>query len=153
MPQSPYELEALWRNAPAERNRHYHIVFFRVAGALQKALRSHVSACWDPVAHAADPIVNLSVLAWTCAEPARESSVADFTYDLLDTRLMRSFYWSARQNLPERLRQICSELSARSASDLVRAYRPSRMGSIMRTLKTRRATLARLIGTEMRLMD
>jgi|SRR5579884_731164 len=153
MAQSLYDLEPIWRSAPHEHSPQHYPVFRRIAAALQTSLRAHVSESWDPIAHAADPQVNLSVLAWLTADPARETSVADFTYDVLNTTLMRSYYHSARHNLLPVLARLGAELRARGASDLVRLYRPTRIGTIIQMLQARRAMTTRLIGSEMRLMD
>lgn len=149
----PWELERIWRSAPAERDPYHHQVFIRVAASLQSALRARIGACWDPLVHAAQPVVNLSVLAWVCAEPARTTTISQFTYDVLDPTLMRAFYCSARQHLPARLRQICADLRARCARDIVGDYLPSRIGFILGEVQEHPRTVTRLIGSEMRLMD
>lgn len=145
---------SVWQGAPPERSAAFSAALGAVSRAMQQALRDHVPARYFLTTERyCDPRRALPMLVYQCSRPAPHRQSREFTYDVLSSRMMTSFFWTVRQKMPAELRRLEMKLLAEGNLALARTYAPRHVGRIVAWAHAHRRLLDRLLSTEASLVN
>jgi hypothetical protein len=142
-----FDLPAIWRKAPAERTARFFRVYSAVSLALQRELRRRIPDEWfrDP-ARFENVRLAWPLLTWQASLPYRPRTRNAFTYDVLDSKTMKSFFRQARLRLPEVLSGVQLRIMMEDRTEVARGYEPKQARRIAEFVQRNVRCRARLEG-------
>ncbi len=145
---------ALWRSAPPERAAAFSTVFGAVSQAIQRTLRAELPALYfDSLDRYENPRRALPLVVYACSSPSPLYHGREFTYDVLNPRMMSGFWWSARNVLAAELLRIEQSLLAEGRTETARYYAPRHYRKIIALLRRRKEAIDRLVSAETSLVN
>src|SRR5271165_868308 len=100
-----------WFEAPRERTPSFFPTYIRVSVAVQACLRRRLPEIYlDDIQRFRDTRMVYPLLVYAASRPFSSQSRTDFSYDILNPKLMRRFHYSVRQNMPRLLDQASQRL-------------------------------------------
>ncbi len=145
---------ALWRSAPLERSATFSTVFGAVSQAIQHTLRNELPPLHFSVPdRLSDPRRTLPILVYAASNPSPRYHGREFTYDVLNPRMMGGFWWTAAKSLPALLAPIYEDLLAAGQPELARAYAPRRYRRILAAVRRRKELVDRILSAETSLVN
>ncbi len=134
-----------WFDVPLETSIHFFPTFVRVSMALQEQLRRVLPECYlSDLERFKDIQMVYPLLVYSASHPFPGEPRTDLTYDVLNRDMMRSFYFSVRQELPTLLRPIFRRLRAAGLKEIAAYYRPDRSTRIITMVQRLKKTRRRL---------
>ena len=98
---NPLSFDSSWFEAPQERTPSFFPTFIRVSVAIQTRLRRRLPEIYlADIERFRDTRMVYPLLVYAASRPFSSQSRTDFSYDILNPKLMRRFHYSVRQNLP-----------------------------------------------------
>ena len=121
--QSSGEELAAWVNAPRDRHSHYYPIFSRMALTIQFALRRWTLAAY---AQGTDPLADFAtgadVLAYSAVRPHAERRAKDFSYDVLNAKMMEYAFGRAARRLEPMIETAYNQLMLGGRESEARSY-------------------------------
>ena len=144
----------LWRSAPLERSAAFSSVFGAISQAIQQTLRNDLpSLYFSSLDRYANPRRALPLLAYAASNPSPRYHGREFTYDVLNPRMMGGFWWTAAKSLPALLAPIYDDLLEACQPELARAYSPRRHARILAAVRRRKEFVDRILSAETSLVN
>src|SRR6266404_5004242 len=126
-----FDLPPIWRKAPAERTPRFFRVYSAVSLALQRELRRRIPEEWFRDPERLESVrLAWPLLTWQASLPYRPRTRYAFTYDVLDTRMMKRFFREARLRLPEVLAGVHLRVMTEGRPELSRGSEPKHARTI-----------------------
>jgi hypothetical protein len=134
-----------WFDAPPEKSTHFFPTFVRVSMALQAELRRLLPERYLSVLERCEDIhMVYPLLVYGASRPFPGEPRTDFTYDILNKEMMKTFYFSVRTDLPAMLAPIWQRLRAAGLDRIAAYYRPDRSKRIIASVQRLKMTRRRL---------
>jgi hypothetical protein len=155
-PREPFDNDpiALWRSAPLERSAAFSSVFGAVSQAIQHTLRNELPLLYfSSIDRYANPRRALPLLAYAASNPSPRYHGREFTYDVLNPRMMGGFWWSATKAFPAALAAVETTLREAGQPELARAYSPRRHARILASVRRRKEFIDRILSVETSLVN
>jgi hypothetical protein len=153
----PLSFDSCWFEAPRERTPSFFPTFIRVSVAIQTRLRRRLPEIYlADIERFRDTRMVYPLLVYAASRPFSSQSRTDFSYDILNSKLMRRFHYSVRRNLPKTLEQVSQRLRAAGMDDVAKHYREVKSSEIIELvdrLKICRRRLEAVLVAEARLID
>ena len=141
----PLTFPPLWLDAPPETSTEFFPAFVRVSMALQSELRRRLPERFlSDIERFEDVHMAYPLLVYSASRPFPGAPRTDFTYDILNREMMKSFYFSARTDLPAMLAPIWRRLRAAGLNEIAPNYRPDRSKRIIASVQRRKKERRRL---------
>ncbi len=154
---NPLSFDSCWFEAPRERTPSFFPTFIRVSVAIQTRLRRRLPEIYlADIERLRDTRMVYPLLVYAASRPFSSQSRTDFSYDILNPKLMRRFHYSVRQNMPRLLEQSSLRLREAGMDDVAKQYRAVKSSEIIELvdrLKICRRRLEAVIVAETRLID
>ncbi len=146
---------SLWRNAPSERSAAFSAVFGAIAQATQQFLRARIGDLYfnespEPFAH---PRRALSLLVYQASAPSSRTHGREFTYDVINPRMMAGFWWSAARELPAALAAIEVRFLESQQPELAKFYAPRHARRLVSLVRRHKVLIDRLLAAETSLLN
>ncbi|MGA2600885.1 MAG: hypothetical protein ABSH09_28305 [Bryobacteraceae bacterium] len=153
----PLSFDSCWFEAPRERTPPFFPTYIRVSVAIQTRLRRRLPEIYlADIERFRDTRMVYPLLVYAASRPFSSQSRTDYSYDILNPKLMRRFHYSVRRNLPKTLEQVSQRLRAEGMDDAAKHYRAAKSSEIIELvdrLKICRRRLEAVIVAESRLID
>jgi hypothetical protein len=134
-------LAEYWLAAPPERSALFFPCFSAISLAIQKALRERIPVVYFAnTAQFAITRTAYPVLIYQASRPYRARTKTDFTYDVLNQRMMASFFRIVKPNLGAVLSTVVDRLRSEARDELVRPYQPHRVLEVIASVQKRSAS-------------
>lgn len=145
---------ALWRSAPLERSAAFSAVFGAISQSIQCTLRNELPPLYFSLPdRLSDPRRALPLLVYAASGPSPRYHGREFTYDVLNPRMMGGFWWTAAKFLPTLLTPIHNGLLEAGQLELARAYAPRRYRRILASVRRRKEFVDRILSAETSLVN
>jgi hypothetical protein len=145
---------ALWRSAPLERSAAFSTVFGAISQAIQYTLRNELPPLFfSSLDSYANTRRALPLLVYAASNPSPRYHGREFTYDVLNPRMMGGFWWSAAKVLPTALATVETTLREAGQPELARAYSPRRHARILASVRRRKEFIDRILSAETSLVN
>jgi hypothetical protein len=146
-----------WFDAPPETSTDFFPAFVRVSMALQAELRRLLPGIFlSDLERFENVHMVYPLLVYGASRPFPGAPRTDFTYDILNREMMKTFYFSARNDLPVMLASIWKRLRDAGLRELAVNYRPDRSKRIIvsvQRLKIERRRLNHILTMETRMVN
>jgi hypothetical protein len=130
-----------WLAAPPERSALFFPCFSAISLAIQKALRDRIPMVYFAnTAQFATTRTAYPVLIYQASRPYRARAKTDFTYDVLNQRMMASFFRMVKPNLGAAMSTVVDRLRSEARDNLVRPYQPHRVLEVIASVQKRSAS-------------
>jgi hypothetical protein len=147
------EMIAAWQLLPNERTTAFLTAFGAVARAVQQTLRERVPTLYFRDTCRYENLESaLPMLVYQYSRPVSRRQKRELAYDVLCASMMRSFFWSAEQDLPNGLAALETRMRETGNASLPAIYAPSRFRRIIAYARGRRVLLHRLLASEEKLL-
>jgi hypothetical protein len=147
------QIIAAWQRLPDESTTAFLTAFGRVARAVQQTLRQQVPTLYfRDIDRYQNLESTLPMLVYQYSRPVSLRQKREIAYDVLNASMMRSFFWSAEQDLPNGLAQLETRMREIGYTALPAIYAPGRCRRIIAYVRGRRVLLHRLLASEEKLL-
>lgn len=146
---------ALWRNAPSERSAAFSAVFGDIAQAMQQFLRARLSALYfqETAEPFSVPRRALSMLAYQASAPSSRTHGREFTYDVINPRMMAGFWWSAAKEFPAALAQWEAKFTESNELELAGFYATRHHRRLLGLVREHKGLIDRLLSSETSMLN